>query len=179
MQWGILSLLFVTKDQFMLNKSKIALAGAIAAAALVSTGAQAATEIADARVEIIAPVTLLQTAQLDFGIVAPGAGAGTVTMGTGSGTPTCSAGLTCVGGGSRGTFDLTAAAGYSVDITVDTSTSLSNGAQSMTLTLAPGAATIIANGGTQTFYVGGSLAVGANQAAGTYVGTYDVSAEYQ
>jgi Mat/Ecp fimbriae major subunit len=49
----------------------------------------------------------------------------------------------------------------------------------MTLTLDPGATTIAATGATQTFYVGGTLAVGAAQAAGTYTGNYDVSAEYQ
>jgi Mat/Ecp fimbriae major subunit len=41
----------------MLNKSKIALAGAIAAAALVSTGAQAATQTATAEVDIRAACT--------------------------------------------------------------------------------------------------------------------------
>lgn len=163
----------------MLNKSKIALAGAIAAAALVSTGAQAATVQADAQVQIIAPITLTEGAALNFGIVAPGAGAGTVTIGTGSDTATCSAGLTCVSGGSRGGFDLVAANGYSVDITVDPTTSLSGAGAPMTVTLNSGAATIVANGAIQTFYVGGVLAVGAAQAAGTYTGTYDVSAEYQ
>jgi Mat/Ecp fimbriae major subunit len=169
---------FVTKDQFMLNKSKIALAGAIAAAALVSTGAQAATVSADARVEIIAPVTLVETAGLNFGIVAPGAAAGSVDIGTGSDTPTCSVGVICMSGGSRGTFELTAASGYSVDVTIDPTTSLTGAGAPMLVTLTSGG-TIIATGGTQTFYVGGTLDVGAAQTAGTYTGTYDVSAEYQ
>jgi Mat/Ecp fimbriae major subunit len=34
-------------------------------------------------------------------------------------------------------------------------------------------------GASQIFFVGGSLAVGANQAAGTYTGSYNVSADYQ
>ena len=34
-------------------------------------------------------------------------------------------------------------------------------------------------GGTDTFNVGGTLSVGANQAAGSYSGTYTVSVNYQ
>jgi hypothetical protein len=63
----------------MLNKSKIALAGAIAAAALVSTGANAATQTATAEVDILAAVQLAQNDGLDLGVVASSAAAGTVT----------------------------------------------------------------------------------------------------
>jgi hypothetical protein len=31
----------------------------------------------------------------------------------------------------------------------------------------------------QTVYVGGTISLGANQTAGTYVGSFDVTAEYQ
>jgi spore coat protein U-like protein len=49
----------------------------------------------------------------------------------------------------------------------------------MGLTLTPSAASVTATGAPQTFYVGGVLSVGASQVAGTYTGTYAVSAEYQ
>ncbi len=162
----------------MLNK-KIALLGA-AMAAMVSTGANAATVTATADVEILAPVTLSQTTGLDFGIVAAGSSAGTVTMPIGSNTRTCSAGLACVGTATRGVFSVTGADTTTVVITVDASTTLSNGtaADDMNLTLDPSATSVTATGVAQTFYVGGVLSVAASQTAGAYTGTYSVSAEY-
>ncbi len=161
----------------MLNK-KIALLGA-AAIAMVSTGANAATATATAKVDILAPVTLSQTAGLDFGTVASGAAAGTVAIGTGADTRTCSAGLACVGASNRGAFSVVGASTYTVVITVAASTTLSGAGAPMNLALTPSAATIVANGLPQTFWVGGTLTVGAVQAAGTYTGTYSVSADYQ
>jgi Mat/Ecp fimbriae major subunit len=163
----------------MLNKSKVALLGAFAAAAMVSTGANAATEIATAEVEILAPITLAETVGLDFGIVAASLAAGTATIGTGSDTATCSVGLACVGTSARGAFEVVAANTTTVVITVDASTVLTGAGVDMNLTLNPSVATLTATGAAQTFYVGGVLSVGASQAAGTYTGTYDVSAEYQ
>ena len=58
---------------------KFAVAGAVIVAAMASTGAQAATANADARVEIITPVTITKTSDLDFGLVATN-GAGTVVV---------------------------------------------------------------------------------------------------
>jgi Mat/Ecp fimbriae major subunit len=170
---------FVTKDQFMLNK-KIALLGA-AMAAMVSTGANAAQVTATAEVEILAPVTLTETAGLDFGIVAAGSSAGTVTIGTGANTAGCSAGLACVGTASRGIFEVVGANTTTVVITVDASTTLSNGtpADDMNLTLNPSVTSLTATGAAQTFYVGGVLSVAGGQTAGTYTGSYDVSADYQ
>ncbi len=164
----------------MLNKSKIALAGAIAAAALVSTGANAATQTATAEVDILAAVQLAQNDGLDLGVVASSAAAGTVTLPTASNTRTCSAGVTCVGTALRGRFTVSGAtSGYVVGVTVPASTTLSSGANSMTLTLNPSITSFTSTGAAEVFYVGGTLAVGANQAAGTYTGTYNVSADYQ
>lgn len=162
----------------MLNK-KIALLGA-AAIAMVSTGANAATVSATAEVDILAPVTLVQTAGLDFGVVASGAAAGTVTLTPVSDVRTCSAGLACVGAANRGAFSVVGASGYTVIITVAPATTLTGtGGAPMALSLAGSNPIIIANGLPQTFNVGGSLTVGAAQGAGTYTGTYNVSADYQ
>ena len=162
----------------MLNK-KSALLGA-AAIAMVSTGANAATVSATAEVDILAPVTLVQTAGLDFGTVASGAAAGTVTLTPGSDVRTCSVGLACVGAANRGAFSVVGATGYSVVITVAPATTLTGpGGAPMALSLVGSNALIIANGLPQTFHVGGSLTVGAAQGAGTYIGTYNVSADYQ
>lgn len=156
---------------------KIALLGA-AAAALVSTGANAATVSAQAEVDILAPVELEQTAVLDFGVVAAGAG-GTVTLPSGSDTRSCSVGVTCVGAAQRGALRVRAINTYTVAITVAPSTTLTGPGTAMALTLNPSITSIVANGAFQTFHVGGTLTVGAAQAAGTYTGTYNVSADYQ
>ncbi len=177
MQWGIPKMLFVTKDQFMLNK-KIALLGA-AAVAMISTGANAATVSATAEVDILAPVTLAQTAGLDFGVVAAGAAAGTVTLTPASDVRTCSAGLACVGAANRGAFSVVGANGYTVVITVAPTTTLTGLGAPMSLSLTASTPLVIASGLPQTFHVGGTLAVGAAQTAGTYNGTYSVSADYQ
>ena len=161
----------------MLNK-KIALLGA-AAIAMVSTGANAATTSATAEVDILAPVTLSQTATLDFGVVAAAAAAGTVQLPNNSDTRICSVGLACVGLANRGAFSVTGANTYTVVVTVDASTTLTGGGAPMTLNLDPSVSTLVATGAAQTFHVGGTLTVGAGQAAGTYSGTYNVSADYQ
>ncbi len=162
----------------MLNK-KIALLGA-AVAALASTGANAATQTATAEVDIIAAVQLAQNDGLDFGVVASSAVAGTVALPATSNTRACSAGVTCVGTALRGRFTVSGAtSGYVVAISVPASTTLSSGGNNMTLSLTPSITSFTSTGAAEVFYVGGSLAVGANQAAGTYTGTYAVSADYQ
>jgi Mat/Ecp fimbriae major subunit len=162
----------------MLNK-KIALLGA-AAAAMVSTGANAATQTATAEVDILAAVDLQQNAALDFGVVASSAAAGTVLLPTGSNTRTCSAAVTCVGTAQRGQFTVSnATSGYVVAITVPASTSLTGPGTAMNVALTPSLTSFTSTGAAQVFYVGGTLTVGANQVAGTYSGTYNVSADYQ
>lgn len=165
----------------MLKTSKIALAGAIAAAAMVSTGAHAATVSATAEVDILAPVTLVQSAGLDFGVVG-GAVAGTVTIGTGADTASCSVGLMCAGTSRRGAFNVTGASGYTVTITVDAATTLDDAGAGapMALSLTPSTTSVVGAGATLVpFHVGGVLSINAAQAAGTYTGNYNVSADYQ
>jgi Mat/Ecp fimbriae major subunit len=85
-----------SKDHIMLNKFKLALAGSVMAAAMLSSGAQAATATGTAKVEILVPVELSTVADLDFGLVASSASAGTVVLPTGSNTRACT-NVTCVG----------------------------------------------------------------------------------
>jgi hypothetical protein len=164
----------------MLNKSKIALMGMVAVAAMASTGAHAATQTETAEVDILAAVQLAQNDGLDFGTVASSAAAGTVALPTTSNTRACSAGVTCVGLAQRGSFTVSSAtSSYTVAITVPASTTLTSGGNSMNLALTPSMTSFVSTGAAQEFFVGGTLSVGANQAAGTYTGTYNVSADYQ
>jgi Mat/Ecp fimbriae major subunit len=164
----------------MLNKMKIILAGAAAAAAMSSTAAYADTESATATVQILGAVELTKFADMDLGTVASGAASGTVALPTTSNTRNCT-GVTCVGTASRARFQVTAATnGYVIDVTHSPTATLTGPGASMSLTLASSASTITFNSASlQDIFVGGTLTVGANQAAGTYNGNFTVTAEYQ
>lgn len=163
----------------MLNKMKIALASSIVIASMAATGAQAATATGQAEVDIVAPVTITAGNKLDFGVVAVGTTGGTVAIPNSADTRTCAAALTCVGTVSRGSFTVNATSGYTVALTVPATVSLTSGANTMSATLSPSATTLAFTGSAQTLFVGGTLTVAGSQAAGTYTGTYNVTADYQ
>ena len=166
--------------RLMLNKMKIVLAGAVAAAAMSSSAAYADTENATATVQILGAVNLQKFADLDLGTVAANSGAGTVVMPTSSNTRVCT-NVTCVGTASRARFQVVAATnGYVIDITHSPTASLTGPGAAMPLTLAASTAAVTFNSATlQDIFVGGTLTVGANQVAGTYNGTFTVTADYQ
>ncbi len=163
-----------------MNMKKIVLGGAAAIAAMSSTAAFADTESATATVQILGAVELTKFADLDLGTVASGAAAGTVALPTNSNTRTCT-GVTCVGTASRARFQVTAATnGYVIDVTHSPTATLTGPGASMPLTLAASASSITFNSASlQDIFVGGTLTVGANQVAGTYNGTFNVTADYQ
>ena len=169
----------------MLKLTKIVLLGAVAVAGMGTTAANAATATGTAKVNIISAVTLTETTQMDLGVVASSATAGTVVLPDSSNTRTCSGGVTCIGTAARGAFEVSGAAtGYVISYNVAASTSLTGPGAAMALTLDPSGTatstgTFTATAAATTFYVGGSLSVAANQAAGTYTGTYAVTANYQ
>jgi hypothetical protein len=140
---------------------------------------------ATATATIITPIGIANNADLSFGNIAvnPTAAGGSVTLPasinpartvTGGVTlPTISgtvqaAKFTVTGSGSTA---------YSISIPA---ISLSNGTNSMALV--PNCSTSLTtgalSGGTETFYVGGVLTVGATQAVGAYTGTVTVTVNY-
>jgi Mat/Ecp fimbriae major subunit len=154
---------------------------AVSAIAMGSNAAYAATATADAKATILSPITIAKTADLDFGTIAVNAG-DTVTIPATSDTATCGAtagNLICAGTTSRAKFNVTGAANTSVSISSDASVSLTSGANSMSATLvrSANAATLSATGA-GSFDVGGALTVGGTQAAGAYVGTFNVTVNY-
>lgn len=165
----------------MLNKIKTAIGTSVIALAMVSTAGHAATETADAEATIIAAVELTLVDDLNLGLIAVGATGGTVTLNQTTGDRTCSVALTCVGGSTRGSFQVTNAQdGLVVDLSVDTSTTLTGPGAAMTLSLVPSATSITFDSAAiETVFVGGQLTVGNAQTAGVYSGTYEVSADYQ
>jgi Domain of unknown function (DUF4402) len=175
----------------MLNKMKLAIAGSIVAAAMASSGAHAATANANAKVEILTPVTINKTSDLDFGLIAT-SGAGTVVVAQSGGAKSCTGLVTCVGTtGVLGSFDVTAASGQTISVSVG-STSLVGpvGSVAMPAALRLAGTLITTNAGStagtytslvaaKTVTVGGTVTVGAVQLAGVYNGAFTLTADYQ
>jgi len=77
---------------------------------------------------------------------------------------------------------VTGALNTAYSVTIDTTATLSSGVNSMTVStfatnLTSGAGTLSATG-TATVNVGATLNVAANQAAGAYSGTYNITVNY-
>lgn len=159
----------------------IAAGSAMAALGLGASSAQAATATATATAEILEQVTITQVSDLDFGTIVPDAtNLETVSVAANAaGTRNCGI-LTCAGTVSSASFDVTGASGLNVDITgLGALTQLSDGANNMSISLNGSAAVLAMTGAAVALYVGGDLDVAANQPAGVYTGSFDVTAEYQ
>jgi hypothetical protein len=169
---------------------KTVLRTAVAGLAIASLGftssAWAATETTDADAQIIAAldIQLNDTARnsLDFGVIAEGGTGGTLTL-TPDGIDTCGSGLVCAGPFETPLFTLDGEANAVVNLSITDSTIdlASSGDPLITmpvsLVLSHTSRTLDGTG-TNTFEVGGSLVVGANQAVDVYHGQFEVVAVY-
>lgn len=170
-------------------RSTLKLAAAIAAVA-GATGAHAAyTGTITANANIISPIVVTQGAPLEFGTLSAGLTSGTLAI-TASATPTITPGggvTTSSHGATRTAAQINLAAsaaesGYVVTISTPTGpiTLTSTGGTMTVDNFSVSAATVALDGtGHASYYVGGTLNVGAAQAAGAYSGTFTASVDYQ
>lgn len=171
------------------TKNHLSLAALALAIATAAGSAIAADTTATTSATVIAPISIAKVTDLSFGSFAAGSGAGTVTVSTNNART--SSGVVEMGGTpTAAEFNVTGNNGQAFTLSV-TPTVLTNttgaGAETMSFTpistLTPTAATsgTVAGGtvgaGTKVF-VGGSLAVGANQVAGVYTGSVSVTVNY-
>ncbi|SNS91578.1 protein of unknown function [Sphingopyxis indica] len=155
------------------------LGAAIAALALNASAAQAATATGTAKAKILRQITLTNTSDLQYATVISGATASTVQVST-AGARTCGSGLTCTGTATAANFNIAGTDGALVDVSGDANVTLTGslgGTMTSTLSYSAASVTLGATGG--SFQVGGTLSVGANQTAGDYSGTFNVTANYQ
>jgi hypothetical protein len=145
---------------------------------------QGATVSANATATIIAPIAITNSTDLAFGNVAVSATlAGTVVLSPlGVRTPTAGVTLPAVTGTfSAATFSVTGSGASTYAITLPASITLT-GVPSGTMTVdnftSNPSGTGALTAGAQTLTVGGTLNVGAAQAAGTYTGTFNVTVNY-
>ena len=157
---------------------KAALASSVLAASVMgANAANAATASADARANILQQVTVASDgSDLDFGTIVSGAAASTVAVSGGG--RACGAGIVCSGAFSAAGFDVTGTDGETVSVASDPSVTLNSGTNSMTADIVSSVSTLLLTGGVGSFDVGGLLNVGANQADGAYVGTFNVTVNY-
>lgn len=161
-----------------------AVGAAFAAASFATSASAAATATATATAEILSSLTLTADSALDFGLIAPNTG-GSVTVNADS-SVSQTGGVISTGTRAPAGFTVTGTNGASVVVTLPAAPvdlTRSGGTETMSLggfnTNPGGAFQLSATTGQANFTVGGTLTVGANQVAGVYSGTFDVSVEYQ
>ena len=182
----------------MTNFSKYSRRLLIAAGLVVSaTGAFAqssATATGNATATVVRPITLANATDLAFGNVVPSGALGTLVVAASSGTPTQtpSGGVsqpgTQVGTITAAKFNVGGEGGFLYTITLPSSASTISDGASHTMSVdtftsdivvtAGALSGAIGSAGTQSFYVGGTLHVAANQVAGNYTGTFSVTVAY-
>lgn len=148
---------------------------------LIAAPSHAITAAATVNARVVTPIAIAVTSNLQFGSFTSSATSGTITQAgivTG-GVATISSGATR----SAGVFTVTGEASTPTNYTFTLSATLvtlTSGANTMpaTLSYASGNGARILTSGTDVVTINGSLAVGANQVAGAYTGTYSVTAVY-
>ena len=171
----------------------LCLAAAATAAALTGPSASATETTGTANAAVVRPNTLIKTDDLDFGTIVSGATGGTVTVNPATNARGSAGGVTLAGSGAqRAVFQGT---GGLLLITVSGSNSATltragGGAPAMTATLTRamttsgggiillGSSATLLPSGVQTYYVGGTLSVPANQPEGDYSGTFTLTVNY-
>lgn len=169
-----------------INKKLALVAGiTLASAGFYSASLTAATVTGNASANVLTPLAVANgTNAMSFGDVAGDASAATTVVLTTAGTASSVDGASTAGTPTAGDFDVTGAGTLAYDITLplDGVVVLSNVAgPDMSvdgfLDSLGGSGALTA--GAQSFAVGATLTINANQAAALYTGTYDVTVNYQ
>lgn len=162
----------------------------------LATPASAAPQRTEAQAVIVTPLSFFKVDDLIFGRILPSATAGTVTIAP-TGVRTKTGGVTLFNGGGEqpSRFAGRGAPGQTVAISLTSTPNVLTrvgGTQTMALsTFVIGSTPTVVLTGTSQFFVinntsgifnfpvGATLAVGANQVAGDYAGTFVITLNYQ
>jgi hypothetical protein len=162
---------------------KFVIAAAMAAiAAPASAGSLAGTAPASAKALLLIPLSITKVDDLDFGTVVPSSTSGTVSIAADGSGQSVTGGVTPIPSGTaaRALFAGAGTAGQQVNIFLAPPANLSDGnGHTVPISLSLESALITIDS-TRAFSVGigGTVTVAANQAAGTYTGTFTVLAQY-
>jgi hypothetical protein len=161
-----------------------AIAAALLSATAIPGGAMAATATANGRAIVVTPFSFIQVEDLNFATIVPGPAAGTVTVDANSGARSSGGGVAALAGAGaqRARFVGAGSENQTVNLTLSAPPTLSDGNGNFlvmtsldldgpnTRTIGPDLAFDV--------YVGGTLAVNANQFPGLYSGTFSLTVEY-
>ncbi len=135
----------------------------------------------DAGAEIVAPLQVQNRTALYFGTIAPSIDSADTVLVSPAGAKECGAELTCLSDDhTAAAFAVTGDPERSYTIELPTSIEITSGDDSMLVNNFLGSKTNgVLTSGADSFTVGGTLNVGANQASGEYTGAFTVSVNYQ
>ncbi len=142
------------------------------------------TGTGNASAVIVSPLSVSETAGMNFGDIDASGGAGTVIVST-AGAASVTGSVAMVNSGpdtpSADLFTIGGLSGASYTLSLPASATLTSGVNTMTVDTFTASSTnsYVLTGGSDTLAVGGTLHVAAGQAAGTYTGTYNLTVTYQ
>jgi hypothetical protein len=147
--------------------------------------AHAATAVAQVTANGVKPLLLTKLTDLDLGSVTlgPGVWSGATISLSQAGVLTCAnANVTCTGATAVASYNIQGSKQQAVQISAPNVTMVNTSDSSQTLTLvtdAP-ASIVLANSGFpgSDISIGGSVTIDSTTAAGTYVGTFNVTVDY-
>lgn len=163
----------------------IAVAVAAATAACFATPASAATINAQAKAKVVKPLTIESRQNLDLGtiLLGPGTWSGATVRLSQAGALTCPAPLTCSGATQVAIYNIAGSNSQTIVISAPNVTMVNQTNPANTLTLVPDApATVqLTNSGSPgtNVAIGGAITLDSTTADGVYVGTFNVTADYQ
>ena len=168
-----------------MNKKLLFIAGIAITSAGVYSSAMAVSASGTSTAQIVTTMTITPGAALAFGNIFSGVTGNVVITPAGAVTDT---NVVSSGTQTAGTFAITGDAGLIYTITLDASTTITDGSTILNVTALnhdSGLLPVDANngqlsgGGTDTLSVGGQFDVTAAATAGSYTGTYNVAVDYQ
>jgi hypothetical protein len=180
-------------NSFKKMSSRLLIAVGFLAGATGAMAQSTATGTGTATATVIRPITISDSSvDLAFGNVVPSGVAGTLALTAASPTvATAGGGITqpvaTPGTRTAAVFTVGGEGGFTYAITLPSTPQTITGPAAATMTVTAFASSPITTGtlsnalgaaGTETLYVGGTLNVGVNQAAGAYTGTFSVTVAY-
>jgi len=165
----------------MKNFVYIVAAAAVTLAATPALAATGASTPATARAQIVKPLVLTSTQNIDFGTIlltnVTGANAVSISQ---AGAISCGAGLTCNATGKQAIFNVAGSNQQFVKITT-VAANISNGTTNLLFTPSAPASVQLTNSGVPgtNFNVGGSFSIDTTTTDGVYTGNLNVTVDYQ
>jgi hypothetical protein len=151
----------------------------------VAAPTRAATVMAAVTASNVKPLVLTKLQDLDLGSVTLGTGIwsnATISLSQGGVLSCANANITCTGATSAASYNVQGSKQNTVNISVPNVTLVNQSDSSQTLTLVTSAPAtlVLANSGFpgSNFSIGGSVTLSSTTAAGTYVGTFNVTVDY-